>query len=45
MLDKMKRCPAFDDDSKVILSTIMKRIENLKTWKQSSIKAYFNKNL
>ena len=47
MLDKMKRCPVFDDDSQDMLSTITKRIENLllKNRKQSSIKAYFNKSL
>ena len=47
MLDKMKRCPISDDDSRNILSTITKRIEDLqlKNRKQSSIKAYFNKNL
>ena len=47
MLDKMKGCPVFDDDSQDMLSMITKRIENLrlKNWKQSSIKAYFNKSL
>ena len=47
MLDKMKRCPVFDDDSQDMLSTITKRIEDLqlKNRKQSSIKAYFNKSL
>ena len=47
MLDKMKRCPVFDNDTQDMLSTIMKRIEDLqlKNRKQFSIKAYFNKNL
>ena len=47
MLDKMKRCPAFDDDSQEMLSTITKRTEvlQLKNRKQSSIKEYFNKSL
>ena len=47
MLDKMKRCPVFDDDSQDILSTITKKIEDLqlKHRKQSLIKAYFNKSL
>ena len=47
MLDKMKWCHVFDDDSQDMLSMITKRIENLqlKNWKQSSIKAYFNKSL
>ena len=29
MLDKMKRCPVFDDDSQDMLSTITKKIEDL----------------
>ena len=29
MLDKMKWCPVFDDDSQGMLSTIIKRIEDL----------------
>ena len=48
MLDKMKRCPVFDDDdSQDMLSTITKKIEDfqLKNRKQSSIKAHFNKSL
>ena len=47
MLDKMKRCPVFDDDSHEMLSTITKKIEDLqlKNRKQSSIKSYFNKSL
>ena len=47
MLDKMKRCPVFDDDSQDMLSTITKMIQNLqlKNRKQSSIKAYFSKSL
>ena len=47
MLDKMRRCPVFDDDSQDMLSTITKKIEDLqlKNRKQSSIKAYFNKSL
>ena len=47
MLDKMKRCPVFDDDSQDILSTIAKKIEDLqlKNQKQSSIKAHSNKSL
>ena len=47
MLDKMRRCPVFDDDSQDMLSTITKKIEDfpLKNLKQSSIKAYFNKSL
>ena len=46
-LDKMKRCPFFDDDSQDMLSTITKKIEDLqlKNRKQSSIKVYFNKSL
>ena len=28
MLDKMKRCPVFDDDSQDMLSTITKKIED-----------------
>ena len=46
ILDKIKRCPVFDDDSHM-LSTIMKRIEDLqlRNRKQSPIKAYFNKSL
>ena len=44
ILDKMKRCPMFDDDSQDRLSTITKKIEDfqLKNRKQSSIKAYFS---
>ena len=47
MLDKMRRCPVFDDDSQDMLSTITKKIEDFprKNLKQSSIKAYFNKSL
>ena len=47
MLDKMKRCPVFDDDSQDMLSTNTKEIEDLqlKNRKQSSIKACFNKSL
>ena len=47
MHDKMKRCPVLDDDSQDMLLTITKRVEDLqlKNWKQSSIKAYFNKSL
>ena len=47
MLDKMKRCPVFDDDSQDMLSAITKKIEDLqlKNRKQSSIKAYLNKSL
>ena len=47
ILDKMKRCPVFDDDSPDMLSTITKKIEELqlKNQKLSSIKAYFNKSL
>ena len=47
MLDKMRRCPVFDDDSQDMLSTITKKIEDfpLKNRKQSSIKAYFSKSL
>ena len=47
MLEKMKPCPVFGDDSQDMLSTITKRIEDLqlKNRKQSSIKAYFNKSL
>ena len=45
ILDKMKRCPVFDDDSQDMLSTITKRIEDLqlKNWKQSSIKHILTK--
>ena len=47
MLNKMKRCPVFDDDSQDMLPTITKRIEDLqlKNQKHSSIKACFNKSL
>ena len=47
MLDKIKRCPIFNDDSQDMLSTITKKIEDLqlKNRKQSSTKAYFNKSL
>ena len=48
MLDKIKRCPVFDDgDSQDMLSMITKKIEDLqlRNRKQSSIKAYFNKSL
>ena len=47
MLNKMKRCPVFDDDSQDMLSTIAKKIEDLqlKNQKHSSIKACFNKSL
>ena len=47
MLDKMKRCPVFDDDSQDMLSTITKKIEDLqlKNRKQSPIKAYFSQGL
>ena len=47
MLDKMKRCPVFDDDSQDMLSTITKKIEDLqlKNRKQSSIRAYFSQSL
>ena len=47
MLEKMKRCPVFDDDSQDMLSIIMKRVGDLqlKNQKQSSIKVYFNKRL
>ena len=47
MLDKKKWCPVFDDVSQDMLPTIRKMIEDLqlKTRKQSSIKAYFNKSL
>ena len=47
MLNKMKRCPVFDDDSQDMLPTITKRIEDLqlKNQKHSSIKACFNKRL
>ena len=47
MLDKMKRCPVFDDDSQDMLSTIKNKIEDLqlKNRKQSSIKAYFSQSL
>ena len=47
MLDIMKRCPVFDDDSQDMLSTITKKIEDLqlKNRKQSPIKAYFSKSL
>ena len=48
MLDKIKRCPVFDDDdSQDMLSTVTKTIEDLqlKNRRQSSIKEYFNKSL
>ena len=47
MLDKMKRCPVFDDESQDMLSIITKRIEDLqlKNREQSSIRAYFNKSM
>ena len=47
MLNKMKRCPVFDDDSQDMLPTITKRIEDLqlKNQKHSSIKACFKKSL
>ena len=47
MQDKMRRCPVFDDDDSLdISSTIANKIEDfqLKNRKQSSIKAYFNKS-
>ena len=47
MLNKMKRCPVFDDGSQDMLPTITKRIEDLqlKNQKHSSIKACFKKSL
>ena len=47
ILDKLKRCPVFDDDSQDMLSTITKKIEDLqlKNRKQSSIKEYFSQSL
>ena len=44
MLDKMKRCAVFDDESQEMLSTITTKIEDLqlKSRKQSSIKQYFS---
>ena len=47
MLDKIKRCPIFNDNSQDMLSTITKKIEDLqlKNRKQSSTKVYFNKSL
>ena len=47
ILDKLKRCPVFDDDSQDMLSTITKKIEalQLKNRKQSSIKEYFSQSL
>ena len=46
MLDKMKQCTVFHNDSQDMLSTIAKRTEDLqlKNRKQSSIQAYFNKS-
>ena len=46
MLDKMKQCTVFHNDSQNMLSTIAKRTEDLqlKNRKQSSIQAYFNKS-
>ena len=46
ILEKIKRYPVFDDDSQNVVYD-HKRIEDfqLKNWKQTSIKAYFNKNL
>ena len=43
VLDKMRRCPVFDDETQDMLSTITRKIENLqlKNRKQSSIKEYF----
>ena len=43
VLDKMRRCPVFDDKSQDMLPTITRKIENLqlKNRKQSSIKEYF----
>ena len=43
----LERCSVFHGDSQDLLSTIVKRIEDLqlKNWKQSLIKAYFNKIL
>ena len=47
ILDKLKRCPVFDDDSQDMLSTITKKIEDLQleNRKQSSIKEYFSQSL
>ena len=47
MLDKMKRCSVFDDETQDMLPTITKRLEDLQleNRKQTSIKAYFNISL
>lgn len=46
-LDKIQRCPVFDDESQAMLSVITKKMEDLhlRSRTQSSITSYFSKKL